>query len=94
MAVTPQVTATTDKASYSPGEPVVITFQVEPDTRQEKTLRTVSFTGHDDEGNSVSGSITTTLVTTVADSFTLDSVKWADTGDAFVIEGLSARGVA
>lgn len=94
MAVAPQVTARTDKATYRTGDPITVTFTVAADTRDQSTSRTVNFTGHDDEGNAVTGNITTIVVTQVPDTFTLDSVTWADTGVRLTVSGLQATGTA
>lgn len=94
MSQIPKVTATADKTEYRQGDPVVVTFAVDADTRDQATKRTVTFSGHDDEGNSVSATVTTTVITQVADTFTLDSVIWEDTGAAFAVNGLQAGGTA
>lgn len=94
MALAPQVTARTDKATYRAGEPVTVTFTVAADTRDQSAIRTVNFTGHDDEGNAVNGTIATTVVSQVPDGFTLDTVTWADTGVRLTVSGLQATGTA
>ncbi len=93
MSGAPVVTATPDKSSYQQGEAVTVTFTVAGDTRDQADPKTITYTGHDDEGNSVTGTLTVIVHRQVADGFTLDSVSWQG-GDAFAINGLVATGTA
>jgi hypothetical protein len=93
MAV-PQITASADKASYVKGAPVVVTVSVAADTIVRHVLRTINISGHDDEGNTATVNVTVDVTEQVPDSFTLDSVKWMDTNQAFTISGLTATGTA
>lgn len=94
MSQVPVVTAASDRAEYAQGDPVTVTFSVEEDTRDEPVTRTITWAGHDDEGNTVDGSTTIVSHRQVLDSFTLDSVSWEDTGVQFAVTGLQATGTA
>lgn len=89
----PTVTATPDKSSYNVGDVVKIQFTVVDGPVNSGANKTITWTGHDGEGNEVSGTLTTVVNTPVPDTFVLTSVKWPN-GTAFAINGLVATGVA
>jgi len=94
MAGAPKVTATFDKAEYPQGATATLTFAVEADTYDIVENRVAVAHGHDDEGNDVEVRVTTKVRKTLSDSFTLTSVVWEDTGEAFAISGLKATAKA
>lgn len=75
----PTVTVTPDKATpYAPGEAIQLSWTaVDPDTGTV----TINYSGSDNQGNPVSGSITIDR----QDDFTMESVAWGGGGPAFSI---------
>jgi hypothetical protein len=90
----PTVTAQTNKTTYQQGEPVTFTAVVVDAPVDVAQTRTIEFSGHDSEGNTVDGVMTITSRHAEADTFVLDYVRWQDTGVNFAINGLQATGTA
>jgi hypothetical protein len=74
----PTVTVTTDRAVYTPGELITVTWTVSDD---DNTPVTISWRGTDIEGNAVEG----TLTVERREPFTMTRIWWVDGGD-FVID--------
>jgi hypothetical protein len=82
---TPVLTATADQTGpYLPGAPCVVSWTV---VDADNSSETIEWTGHDSQGNTVSG----TVVIARQDTFTMDSVKWQRTGQAFVVDNANRK---
>jgi hypothetical protein len=81
---TPVVTLTPDRASYSPGDPIVVAVSaVDADNSSERLV----LSGTDSQGNAV----TVALNIDRRDTFTITSAVWERTGVALAIDQAGMR---
>jgi hypothetical protein len=90
----PTVGATPNKSNYQQGEAVSVTFTITDAPVDQATTRAIDWSGHDGEGNVVTGTLSIVSHSPKPDTFVLDFVKWRDTGVAFTVNGLQATSVA
>jgi hypothetical protein len=90
----PTVTGRFDKTSYRQGDPYTATITVTDAPVDTPTQRVLVIDGHDGEGNASHVEITTTVLTSKPDTFTIDRAFWKDTNAAQTVTGLQVTGTA
>lgn len=92
MPGSPTVTVSLDKSTYAAGDVVHATFTVV--SPPASSVRQATWIIDDVGGTELTGTVNVTVTAPPPATWVLEDVRWADTGVAWQLTGLTADGLA